>query len=40
MPTYSALNHKKRFGDNQKIFPYQKKSEGIRIIDERGNIDA
>lgn len=38
MPTYSSRSHKERYGDDQKIFHYQKKSKGIRVIDERGRL--
>lgn len=40
MPTYSSQSHKEKYGDDQKIFPYQKKSKGIRILDERGRLIA
>jgi hypothetical protein len=36
MPTYSAQSHKEKYGDDQKNFPYQKKSKGIHILDNRG----
>ncbi len=35
MPTYSAWNHQKKYGDDAKIFPYRKKEKPIRILDER-----
>jgi hypothetical protein len=38
MPTYSSQNHKEKYGDDQKIFPYQKKSKGVRIIDGQGKL--
>ncbi len=38
MPTYSAQNHKEKYGDDQKIFPYQKKSKGVSILDNRGRL--
>lgn len=38
MPTYSAQSHKEKYGDDQKNFPYQKKSEGIHILDNRGRL--
>ena len=38
MPTYSAQNHKEKYGDDQKIFPYQKKSKGISVVDQRGKL--
>lgn len=38
MPTYSAQSHKEKYGDDQKIFPYQKKSKGVYILDNRGRL--
>jgi Family of unknown function (DUF6282) len=38
MPTYSSQNHKERYGDDQKVFPYQKKSKGVRVLDDRGRL--
>ena len=38
MPTYSAQSHKEKYGDDQKNFPYQKKSKGIYILDNRGRL--
>jgi hypothetical protein len=38
MPTYSAQSHKEKYGDDQKSFPYQKKSKGIHILDGRGRL--
>lgn len=38
MPTYSAQSHKEKYGDDQKIFPYQKKSKGVYILDKRGRL--
>ena len=38
MPTYSAQNHKEKYGDDQKIFPYQKKSKGVYILDDKGRL--
>ena len=40
MPTYSAKNHKEKFssGDDQRIFPYSKKSKGVYILDDRGRL--
>jgi hypothetical protein len=40
MPTYSAQNHKEKFsfGDDQRIFPYPKKSKGIYILDDKDRI--
>lgn len=38
MPTYSAQSHKEKYGDDQKIFPYQTKLKGIRIINDNGKL--
>ncbi len=38
MPTYSSQSHKEKYGDDQKIFPYQKKSKGVKIIDGQGKL--
>ena len=38
MPTYSARNHKEKYGDDQKIFPYQTKSKGIHMLDDTGRL--
>lgn len=38
MPTYSARSHKEKYGDDQKIFPYQKKSKAVYILDHRGRL--
>jgi hypothetical protein len=38
MPTYSAQSHKEKYGDDQKNFPYQKKSKGIHILDNRDRL--
>jgi len=38
MPTYSSRNHKERYGDDRKIFPYQKTSKGVYILDDRGRL--
>ena len=40
MPTYSARNHKEKFefGDDQRIFPYPKKSQGVYILDDTGRL--
>jgi hypothetical protein len=38
MPTYSAQSHKEKYGDDQRSFPYQKKSKGFYILDNRGRL--
>ena len=38
MPTYSSRSHKEKYGDDQKIFPYQKKSKGVRVLDDKGKL--
>jgi hypothetical protein len=38
MPTYSARNHKEKYGDDQKLFPYQKKSKGVSILNDKNRI--
>jgi hypothetical protein len=38
MPTYSSRNHKERYGDDQKLFPYQKRSKGISVLDQVGRL--
>jgi hypothetical protein len=38
MPTYSSRSHKEKYGDDQKAFPYQKKSKGISVLDDRGRL--
>ena len=35
MPTYSSKGHKDAYGDDQKLFPYKKRSTPICILDER-----
>ena len=38
MPTYSTQNHKEKYGHDKKVFPYQKKSAGIKVIDDKGKL--
>jgi len=38
MPTYSARSHKEKYGDDQKIFPYQTGPTGCYILNDRGRL--
>jgi hypothetical protein len=38
MPTYSAQSHKEKYGNDQRNFPYQGKTKGIYILDNRGRL--
>ena len=39
MPTYSARNHKEKYGDDQTIFPYQTGPMGCYILNDRGRLN-
>jgi len=38
MPTNSAQSHKEKYGNDQRNFPYQEKTKGIYILDNRGRL--
>ncbi|MFC1816260.1 DUF6282 family protein [Thermodesulfobacteriota bacterium] len=38
LPTYSSRNHKEKYGDDQSIFPYQKKATGYYLLDNDGRL--
>ena len=38
MPTYSSKAHFDAYGDDQKIFPYKKRSKPIYILDDQGHL--